>query len=131
MTVLSDFVDDLVTLPAVMADGDRRAVPVNAVIADTTITGEAIGVLLNDGFDDLAYSGQGYRTPNNIQLDVYASTYPRLMELRQAIIDRYHGNQLTIGSTFYRSIAVTFAQESAAALNDTVYRVIITLEAIT
>ena len=131
MSMISDFINDLSGLNEIDEDGDRAAVPVNAVVANLSPTGEGIAVSVNDGYSSLAYSGQGYEVQTNIQVDVYTKSYVRLMEIKDAVIKRYHGKALKLGQTKFHKMVITFSQESAANLNESVYRAIISLQTIT
>ena len=130
MSMISDFINDLAGLSEIDEDGDRSAVPVNAVVANLSPTGEGIAVSVNDGFSSLAYKGQGYEIQTNIQIDIYTKTYVRLMEVKDAVITRYHGKALQLGQTKFHKMVVSFSQESAANLNESVFRAIITLNTI-
>ena len=128
--MISDFINDLAGLSEIDEDGDRAAVPVNAVVANLSPTGEGIAVSVNDGYSSLAYTGQGYEVQANIQIDIYTKDYVRLMEVKDAVIKRYHGKALQLGQTKFHKMVVSFSQESAANLNESVFRAIITLNTI-
>jgi hypothetical protein len=130
MSMISDFINDLAGLPEIDGDGDRPAVSINAVIADLS-TGEGIAVSCGEGFSTLAYAGQGYELETNIQIDLYSTTYLRMIAMKEAVIQRYHGHPLKLGQTKFYKMQVTFANESASDLNETVFRAIITLQTIT
>lgn len=121
MTILSDFIDDLViAVPNT---------PINALVAQPGADGRAVAVSVSDAYADLGLGGCRTSTPTTIQLDVYDSSYLRLSTTKDLIIDRYHGVTLTLGTTTFKRMFVTFSAESATTTNNTVYRAIITLEA--
>jgi hypothetical protein len=128
--MISDFINDLAEIPEIDAAGDRPAVSINAVIADLSPSGEGIAVSCNDGFSSLAYTGQGYQVETNIQIDIYSMSYTRMMAMKEAVVERYHGKALKLGQSKFHKMQVTFSQESASSLTDTVYRAIITLQTI-
>ena len=132
MSMISDFINDLSGLPEIDADveGDRPAVSINAVIADLS-TGEGIAVSCGEGFSTLAYAGQGYELETNIQIDIYSTSYIRMQEMKEAVIERYHGKPLKLGQTQFYKCQITFVNESASDLTDTIFRAILTLQTIT
>jgi hypothetical protein len=129
--MISDFINDLAGLPEIDGDGDRPAVSINAVIADLSPSGEGIAVSCGDGFSSLAYAGQGYELETSIQIDIYSTSYIRMLSMKEAVIERYHGKPLKLGQTKFYKMQISFINESASDLTDTVYRAIITLQTIT
>lgn len=125
MSLLSDFVDDLQTI--------LPGTPINAIVAQPGADGNGVGVTVSDDFADLGFGGCRLNKTTTIQLDVYAGNYGDLMTNKAAIIDRYNGVTRTLGImpevTVFKRMSIVFSAESASTLNNTVYRVIITIEA--
>lgn len=127
MSLISDFVVDLKATLAALTPAIE--VPIGAIIAKPGADGEAIGVTISDDFSDLGFGNCRLNKTTTIQVDVYAGNYLRLMAMKDAVIDRYNGLTEVIGTTDFKKLSVVFSAESASTLNNTVYRVIINLEA--
>ena len=120
MAVIEDFVGEIRSIPALAGIGVQPVINNSKQIP--TIVYNTRGLVR----ESYVQGSFGLRI-TLFQIDVYSDDYTQLNNLREAIIDRFHGfigvfNEAGGGTTFVSSCKVITAREDLNDSNDNTYR---------
>ena len=125
MAVIEDFVGELRSIPALAGVGVQPVINNSKQLP--TIVYNSRGLVRE------SYVQGSFGLRNTLfQIDVYSEDYTQLNNLREAIIDRFHGfigvfNEAAGGTTIVSSCKVVTAREDLNDSNDNTYRASIEL----
>ena len=129
MAVIEDFVGELRSIPVLAGIGTQPVINNSKQLP--TIVYNSRGLVRE------SYVQGSFGLRNTLfQIDVYSEDYTQLNNLREAIIDRFHGfigvfNEAAGGTTRVSSCKVTTAREDLNDSNDNTYRASIELNIFT
>ena len=125
MAVIEDFVGEIRSIPALAGIGVQPVINNSKQLP--TIVYNSRGLVRE------SYVQGSFGLRNTLfQIDVYSEDYTQLNNLREAIIDRFHGfigvfNETAGGTTIVSSCKVVTAREDLNDSNDNTYRASIEL----
>lgn len=103
-------------------------VPVDPVIAKVGAT-EAVSLAANDGQGLPGFNGNIGLRDSTIDVNIYADTYGRMLEMKDTILDTYDGFSGTIGTTLFKRMKVVNVIETAdSSSNPILYRAIVLID---
>ena len=120
MAVIEDFVGEIRSIPALAGIGVQPVINNSKQIPTSVYNTRG---LVRESYVQGSF---GLRI-TLFQIDVYSDDYTQLNNLREAIIDRFHGfigvfNEAGGGTTFVSSCKVITAREDLNDSNDNTYR---------